>query len=84
MVRINLLDSGDVAPNNGMRWLALLQLIMEIEHFLELISREYEYVIRPFWSLRIHIVDAVGPLGHEAKIMASTPDGPKEVWVRVF
>ncbi len=84
MVGVDFCDSDNITPMDSMRRLALLHLVMETVKSLELIPREYEYLVRPFRSLRVNVVNAVRPFGHEAKVMASTPDGPEEVRVRVF
>lgn len=67
-----------------MRRLRLLHFIVESEESLELIAGKHEYLIRPFWSPRVGVVDAVRPLGHKAKVVAGTPNGPEEIRVRVF
>jgi hypothetical protein len=83
MFRINLGDSDEITPMNRMRRLALLHLVMQAIHRLKLIPREDEDVVRPLRRPRVRIVDAVRPLGHEAKVVPGAPDGPEQIRMRL-
>lgn len=83
MFRVDLGDSDEITPMNRMRRLAPLHLVMQTKHRLKLIPREDEDVVRPLRRPRIRIVDAVRPLGHEAKVVPGAPDSPEEIRMRL-